>query len=452
MNQPDFLPISVAAMVNRKGALPYELFRDYWRDVHIVLGTRMRGSYLHRLHFLTFASPTIWAVLEGIEVACPVEDRFDGIAEVWYPSSDHLRRFSSNPLSKIIAEDEQNIFSRVVPYFALAGNVRTYIDVLAECPLDGPQKIPILIFCIQKVATTSLHDFRTYMADQFAPMFAQSGTALRVRLHLLEAYNTVRQSPHVSYEHPQKKQYQAWMEVMFKNPSTMAWFFDTCIRHTAINEEPGFDHVYNMSLWQYFRDHNPRSGQLFNQAMTSLSNQVNPYIASAYDFSRFETLVDVGGGEGSTLRTILHKYPQLRGVLFDQAETIEQAREHFVREKLDERCNLVAGNFLEAVPEGADAYLLKHILEGWKDEMAISILHNCRRAMKLQGKILIVEYIVTGEGALFEKLLDLQLMITTTSGCRTEEECRKLFDAAGFAMTAVVETGTPSHIFEGTPI
>jgi DNA-binding Lrp family transcriptional regulator len=222
--------------------------------------------------------------------------------------------------------------------------------------------------------------------------------------------------------------------------------------HSLQNEEPGFDHVYNMSLWQYFRDHNPRSGQLFNQAMTSLSNQVNPYIASAYDFSRFETLVDVGGGEGSTLRTILHKYPQLRGVLFDQAETIEQAREHFVREKLDERCNLVAGNFLEAVPEGADAYLLKHILEGWKDEMAISILHNCRRAMKPQGKILIVEYIVTGEGALFEKLLDLQLMITTTSGCRTEEECRKLFDAAGFAMTAVVETGTPSHIFEGTPI
>jgi hypothetical protein len=240
MNQPDFLPISVAAMVNRKGALPYELFRDYWRDVHIVLGTRMRGSYLHRLHFLTFASPTIWAVLEGIEVACPVEDRFDGIAEVWYPSSDHLRRFSSNPLSKIIAEDEQNIFSRVVPYFALAGNVRTYIDVLAECPLDGPQKIPILIFCIQKVATTSLHDFRTYMADQFAPMFAQSGTALRVRLHLLEAYNTVRQSPHVSYEHPQKKQYQAWMEVMFKNPSTMAWFFDTCIRHTAIKDLPQY--------------------------------------------------------------------------------------------------------------------------------------------------------------------------------------------------------------------
>jgi ubiquinone/menaquinone biosynthesis C-methylase UbiE len=186
--------------------------------------------------------------------------------------------------------------------------------------------------------------------------------------------------------------------------------------------------------------------------MTSLSNQVNPYIASSYDFSRFETLVDVGGGEGSTLRTILHRYPQLRGVLFDQAETIEQAREYFVREGLEERSNLVVGNFLEAVPEGADAYILKHILEGWKDELAISILRNCRRAMKPQSKILIVEYIVTEEDVLFERLLDLQLMITTTSGCRTEEECKKLFDAAGFAMTDVVKTGTPSHIFEGTPV
>jgi len=222
--------------------------------------------------------------------------------------------------------------------------------------------------------------------------------------------------------------------------------------HSLQNEEPGFDHVFNMSLWQYFRDHNPPAGRLFDQAMKSLSNQVNPYIASAYDFSRFETLIDIGGGEGSTIRTILHKYPQLKGTLFDQAGTIAQARERFVQEGLEERCNLVVGNFLEAVPEGVDAYLLKHILEGWKDELAIAILRNCRRAMKPQSKILIVEYIVTEEEVLFERLLDLQLMITTTSGCRTEEECRKLFDAAGFAMTAVVKTGTASHIFEGTPV
>ncbi|HEY7417571.1 MAG TPA: EthD domain-containing protein [Ktedonobacteraceae bacterium] len=236
MSQPDFLPISIAAMVNRKEALSYDLFRDYWRDVHIVLGTRIRVSYLHRLHFLTFASPVIWANLEGIEVTCPIEDRFDGIAEVWYPSGDHIRGFSSNPLSKIIAEDEQNIFSRVIPYFTLAGNVRTYIDVLAECPLDGPQKFPTLIFCIQKVTTTSIQDFRTYMADQFAPVFAQSETALRVRLHLPEAYKALRQSPHVRYEHPEDKQYQAWMEVMFKNSSAMARFFDIFIHHAAIKD------------------------------------------------------------------------------------------------------------------------------------------------------------------------------------------------------------------------
>lgn len=216
-------------------------------------------------------------------------------------------------------------------------------------------------------------------------------------------------------------------------------------------EKPAFDHLYGMSLWQYFQQHNPRSGQIFDAAMTNLAHQVNLSIACAYDFSAFRTLVDVGGGEGSLLRAILHKHPTLHGVLFDQAPVLERARGRFVAERLDERCTFVPGTFLENVSVEADAYLIKHILKGWNDAEAIEILRNCRKAMKPDGKLLVVEHLFAEQGMLFEKLVDLQLLLVATGGERTEEEYRKLFEAAGFTMS-VIRTTSPNAILEGTPV
>src|SRR5579884_2011848 len=208
-------------------------------------------------------------------------------------------------------------------------------------------------------------------------------------------------------------------------------------------EKPAFDHLYGMSVWQYFRDHNPRSGHFFNEALTSVSNQVNLPIASAYDFSSCETVIDVGGGEGSLLRTILRKYPTIKGILFEQPAVIERARELFVQEGFVERCTLVPGDFFASVPEGADAYLIKHVIRGRCDEEAIAILRNCRRAMKPQSRLFVIEPVLTPQGMLIEKLVDLQLMLISTGSERTEEEYRKLFDAAGFTLTSVIPTTGP---------
>ena len=215
-------------------------------------------------------------------------------------------------------------------------------------------------------------------------------------------------------------------------------------------EKPAFDYLYKMPLWQYFQEHNPRSGQIFDAAMTNLAKQVNLSIASAYDFSVFNKLVDVGGGEGSLLRTILQKHPTLQGVLFDRPSVLEKARDRFVREGLDERCSFVPGTFLEAIPVEADAYLIKHILKGWRDSEAIAILRNCRKIMKPTGKLLVVEHLLSSQGMLFEKLVDLQLLLVGTGGERSEEEYRRLFEAAGFTMTTI-STTTPNVIFEGSP-
>lgn len=216
-------------------------------------------------------------------------------------------------------------------------------------------------------------------------------------------------------------------------------------------EKPGFEQLYGMSLWQYFQQHNQQSGKIFDGAMTNLALQVNSSIASAYDFSVFKTLVDIGGGEGSLLRAILHKHQGLKGILLDQPSVLEKAKKQFIQDGLAERCTFVPGTFLKGISVEADAYLIKHILKGWSDSEAIAILRNCREIMKPDRKLLVVEHLLSPQGMLFEKLVDLQLLLVSTGGERTEEEYRKLFEAAGFAMS-VIRTTTPNAIFEGTPL
>ncbi|HET8841731.1 MAG TPA: methyltransferase [Ktedonobacteraceae bacterium] len=220
-------------------------------------------------------------------------------------------------------------------------------------------------------------------------------------------------------------------------------------RYSLQTEKPAFEHLYGMSLWQYFHQQKPDSGRIFDAAMTNLTKQVNLAIASAYDFSQFRRIADIGGGEGSLLRTILRKHPSPEGVLFDQPSVLERAHALFAEEGLTRRCTFVPGTFLEAIPVEADAYVIKHILKGWRDDEAIGILCNCRQAMKPGSKLLVVEHLFSSTGMLFEKLVDLQLLLVTTGGERSEEEYRKLFQAAGFSMS-VVPTSTPNAILEGT--
>lgn len=219
-------------------------------------------------------------------------------------------------------------------------------------------------------------------------------------------------------------------------------------------EKPAFDSLYGMSLWQYFQQENPASGQLFHSAMTSFARQDNLAIAAAYDFSAFQSLIDIGGGEGSLLATILQKYPALHGTLFEQPVVIERARALFAREGLLERCTFVPGSFFETLPPHADAYILKQVLKDWSDSQVVSLLQNCRRAMKPESKLLIIEPALLSEGMLYEKLVDLQLMVVAPAGERTEGEYRKLFREAGFTLLSLrptLPTAAQFSIFECVP-
>ena len=218
-------------------------------------------------------------------------------------------------------------------------------------------------------------------------------------------------------------------------------------------EKPSFDHVYGMTTWEYFREHNQEAGKAFDGVMTYFSDQINAQIASAYDFSPFRCLVEVAGGEGGFLAEILRHNPEMKGILLEHAQVLERACVRLTREGVLERCALVAGDFFTAVPAGADAYLIKHTIRGSSDKEALTILGNFRRAMNAGGKIFVVDTFSTDSMLVYERIEDLQLLMLANGKIRSEEEFRQLFLKAGFELTNVVATSASTNkILEGTPL
>ncbi|HEV3120344.1 MAG TPA: methyltransferase [Isosphaeraceae bacterium] len=213
--------------------------------------------------------------------------------------------------------------------------------------------------------------------------------------------------------------------------------------------DPAFSRAYDMSLFDYFQVH-PSAGAIFDQAMTGISEQSAAAVAAAYDFSGIDLLVDVGGGHGALISAILKANSEMRGILFDQPGVVEGATKRIEDERLLPRCQIRAGDFFEGVPEGGQAYVLRHIIHDWEDLKANTILENCRKAMAPNGRVLLIEAVIPpGDAPHFGKLLDLEMLVMATGRERTEPEYRDLLSAAGFRLSRVVPTATYNSVIEG---
>jgi hypothetical protein len=206
-----------------------------------------------------------------------------------------------------------------------------------------------------------------------------------------------------------------------------------------------------MDAWTYRRQH-PNEHAVFNAAMTENSRAEAQAVLEAYEFSRFGTIVDVGGGQGLLLKQILTNCPATRGILFDQPQVVESADPALTSAGLSQRCQMVAGSFFESVPQGGDAYVMKAILHDWDDDRSIDILRACRRAMAPMANLLVIERVVgppnQDPGGKFS---DLNMMVQYAALERTCEEFRDLLQRGGFEMTAVVPTRSPLSIVVGRP-
>ncbi|HUS19783.1 MAG TPA: methyltransferase [Terriglobales bacterium] len=184
----------------------------------------------------------------------------------------------------------------------------------------------------------------------------------------------------------------------------------------------------------------------FNAAMTSLSARVMPAILEAYDFSYINTLVDVAGGHGFVLTSILKQYPKMKGIVMDQAHVIDGANATIRKLELDDRAKAEAGDFFKAVPKGGDAYIMKHIIHDWDDEKSIAILRTIHTALEgvTKGQVILLEGVVPpGNDPHPSKFMDIEMMMLPGGRERTEAEYRNLFKKAGFELKQIMATKSP---------
>lgn len=222
--------------------------------------------------------------------------------------------------------------------------------------------------------------------------------------------------------------------------------------HSVKTGEIAFDHIAGMNIWQYYKQH-PEDGNDFNQAMTNWTAIGVEAIISSYDFCQFQTVIDIGGGQGSLLTAILKANPTLKGIVFDLPTVTPDAKLHLEQTGISDRGTVISGSFFESIPQGGNAYLLKHIIHDWDEEKAVTILKNCHQAMAEQGKLLLFETVIPPRNEQsFSKLLDINMLVMTGGQERTGEEYRTLLAAAGFQLTQIIPTPSPLSIIEAVKL
>ena len=200
----------------------------------------------------------------------------------------------------------------------------------------------------------------------------------------------------------------------------------------------------------------PEDAANFDAAMAEFTRLTAIAVSATYDFSGLRTLVDVGGGNGALLIGILTAHPDLDGIVFDQPHVAERATAEIDRSGLADRCRAVGGDFFDAVPEGGDAYVLKHVIHDWDDDHSVTILRNCHQAMGPDGRLLVVEGVYPeridqsfqSRGAAAN---DVNMLVSTGGRQRSEAEFRALYEQAGFTLERIVPTGMAS-VIEGRPV
>jgi hypothetical protein len=193
--------------------------------------------------------------------------------------------------------------------------------------------------------------------------------------------------------------------------------------------------------------------EVFNVAMTSVSEMAIAAVTASYDFGRYSTIVDVAGGHGRLLAAILNATPQARGILFDQPHVVADAPPLLKQHRVADRVQLAEGSFFDAVAEGGDAYVLKHIIHDWPDDQALQILRNVRKAAGVGKHVLLVEMVLPGHNRDFlGNWLDLEVLVEFDARERTASGYAQLLGRAGFRMTRVVATASPYSVVEAIAV
>ena len=243
-------------------------------------------------------------------------------------------------------------------------------------------------------------------------------------------------------DHPQSMRSMAMFqtEINWKNWAELRYSVETgnCAAEKALGMKP-FDYLAK----------NPKDAEVFDNAMVNISKMEVETILAAFDFSRFKTIADIGGGYGFFLSSILSVNPSSDGILFDMPHVIEDAKLFLKKNEMEKRIKTFSGSFFETIPEGADAYVMKHIIHDWSDAESNKILKNIHKVMKSSARLIVIEPVIPNPNvADFSKFLDLEMLVVTTGKERTREEFEQLFHDAGFKLLNICPTASMANVIE----
>jgi DNA-binding HxlR family transcriptional regulator len=197
-----------------------------------------------------------------------------------------------------------------------------------------------------------------------------------------------------------------------------------------------FELTHGQSLFSYLET-TPEEARLYDEAVDTFTLAQAEALATLPIIGEEGTVVDVGGGRGTLLLEVLRSRPRLKGVLLDRPHVVEATRQRFLEAGLNERCEMLGGDFFANIPSGADYYVLKHVLHNWSDEQALRLLNHCRSALGPSSQLLIVEgVLLPGNLRDLTSMMDLEMMVLTGEGReRSKPEFRRLLGQARLELT-----------------
>jgi hypothetical protein len=207
----------------------------------------------------------------------------------------------------------------------------------------------------------------------------------------------------------------------------------------------------------------PDANAIFRAVMGTAPAEDYMPIVDSWDFTGRRVVADLGGGGGALISAVLKKYPDATGMLVDHQASVDAAAPRFEKEGLAHRCKLIAADLLDGVPPGADVYMIKHVLHGKTDDVAIKVLANCRAVMPSDGCLLIVEFVLPDvisqpDPNVETRLMsDLNMLVVTGGRERSSAEWAKLLQSSGFEIGRVIPVSDTSpgqevSIVEGLPL
>jgi hypothetical protein len=216
--------------------------------------------------------------------------------------------------------------------------------------------------------------------------------------------------------------------------------------------KPVVHYLYQVdSYWEYL-EKNPASQTLFNEAMVAVAKNFHTPFIESYDFSSFTRVVDIAGGQGTVLSSILKSNPHLEGVVFDLPRTVDEATQFLKSQGVADRCQTIGGDMFKSVPAGGDLYVMSYIMADWDKDSCIAILKNVHEAIKKNGKLLVIDSIIPAANEhSWIKWLDLFELCMGYGGPRTKEEYSAIFQEAGFKWSRTIDMNTPCSAMELIP-